>query len=116
MFIELSNTKLATFGLSLTDVTGALAQQNAKTSAGFFETDEERIYLRPDGDYADLDAIRATLIRAGGRSLSSATWPKCVVAFKTRRATACAFHGQAGFRHRECRCARAATSSRWGAI
>ena len=68
VFIELSNTKLATFGLSLTDVTGALAQQNAKTSAGFFETDEERIYLRPDGDYADLDAIRATLIRAGGRS------------------------------------------------
>ncbi|WP_323000950.1 efflux RND transporter permease subunit [Denitromonas sp.] len=68
VFIELSNTKLATFGLSLNDVTGALAQQNAKTGAGFFETDEERIYLRPDGDFADLDAIRATLIHAGGRS------------------------------------------------
>lgn len=68
VFIELSNTKLATFGLSLNDVTGALAQQNAMTGAGFFETDEERIYLRPDGDFADLDAIRATLIHAGGRS------------------------------------------------
>ncbi|MBT0962304.1 efflux RND transporter permease subunit [Denitromonas iodatirespirans] len=68
VFIELSNTKLATFGLSLNDVTGALAQQNAMTSAGFFETDEERIYLRPDGDFADMDAIRDTVIRAGGRS------------------------------------------------
>ena len=68
VFIELSNTKLATFSLSLADVTGALAQQNAQAEAGFFDTAQERIYLRPDGAYADLDALRDTVIRAGGRS------------------------------------------------
>ncbi len=68
VFIELSNTKLATFGLGLSDVAGALAQQNAQAAAGFFETDDERIRLRPDGAFADIDALRNTFIRAGGRS------------------------------------------------
>jgi len=68
VFIELSNTKLATFGLALSDVTGALANQNAMTSAGFFETDQERIRLRPDGAFGDVEALRNTLIRAGGRT------------------------------------------------
>ncbi len=68
VFIELSNTKLATFGLQLSDVTDALAQQNAMTDAGFFETGSERIYLRPDGEFTDLDTVRDTRIRAGGRS------------------------------------------------
>ena len=68
VFIELSNTKLATFGLSLNDVTGALAGQNTRTAAGFFETDSERIRLRPDGAYEDIDALRDTIVRAGGRT------------------------------------------------
>jgi len=68
VFIELSNVKLATFGLSLEDVTGALAGQNALTAAGFFDTDSERIRLRPDGAYEDIDALRDTIIRAGGRT------------------------------------------------
>lgn len=68
VFIEISNTKLATFGLRLDDIVGALAEQNAETGAGFFETAEDRIWLRPSGQLEDLDAIRATVIRAGGRS------------------------------------------------
>ncbi len=68
VFIELSNTKLATFGLRVDDIVAALARQNAETGAGFFETGEERIWLRPSGQFEDLDAIRATVIRAGGRS------------------------------------------------
>ncbi|WP_230970983.1 efflux RND transporter permease subunit [Nitrogeniibacter aestuarii] len=68
VFIELSNTKLATFGLALSDVTGALANQNAMIESGFFETGEERIRLRPDGQFADLEDLRNTLIRAGGRT------------------------------------------------
>ena len=68
VFIEISDTKLATFGLRLDDIVGALARQNAETGAGFFETAEDRIWLRPSGQFEDLDAIRATVIRAGGRS------------------------------------------------
>ncbi len=68
VFIELSNTKLATFGLELSDIVDALAEQNAETGAGFFDTRDERIWLRPSGQFEDLAAIRATVIRAGGRA------------------------------------------------
>ncbi|MCA9851503.1 MAG: CoA transferase, partial [Dehalococcoidia bacterium] len=39
-------------------------QQNAQAEAGFFDTAQERIYLRPDGAYADLDALRPGIIQA----------------------------------------------------
>ena len=68
VFIELSNTKLATFGFSPGDIAAALASQNAKAGAGFFETADERIWLRPSGAFDDLDAIRDTLIRVQGRA------------------------------------------------
>lgn len=67
VFVELSNTKLATFGLNLADIASALSEQNAKTGAGFFETTDERIWLRPSGQFDDLEAIGDTLIRAKGR-------------------------------------------------
>ena len=69
IFVEISNTRLATLGVRLDDIVAALARQNAETGAGFFETGDERIWLRPSGQFEDLDAIRATVIRAGGRSL-----------------------------------------------
>ena len=68
VFIELSNTKLATFGLNIADIAGALSAQNAVTGAGYFETADERIWLRPSGSFDDLDAIRDTVIRAKGRA------------------------------------------------
>ncbi|ATE58850.1 efflux RND transporter permease subunit [Thauera sinica] len=67
VYIELSNAKLATFGLQLTDIVAALSAQNAETGAGFFETSAERIWLRPSGQFEDLDAIRDTVVRARGR-------------------------------------------------
>ena len=68
IYIELSNTKLATFGLNIADIASALSTQNAMTGAGYFETAGERIWLRPSGSFDDLDAIRDTLIRAKGRA------------------------------------------------
>ncbi|CAL93464.1 efflux RND transporter permease subunit [Azoarcus olearius] len=67
VYIELSNTKLATFGLGLADIAAALSAQNAKAGSGFFETADERIWLRPSGQFDDLQAIADTLIRAQGR-------------------------------------------------
>lgn len=68
VFIELSNTKLATFGLDIADIAEALSAQNAKAGAGFFDLADERIWLRTTGQFDTLDAIRDTLIRAGGRT------------------------------------------------
>jgi multidrug efflux pump len=67
IYIELSNTKLATLGLDINTVFQALAQQNAVSGAGFFETTADRIYLRPSGEFDSVGSVRDTVIRAGGR-------------------------------------------------
>ncbi len=69
VWIELSNTKLATLGIPLGAVQQALDQQNAVTPAGFFETTSNRVQLRVSGAFASVKDIRDFPIRAGGRSV-----------------------------------------------
>ncbi len=69
IYVQLSNARLATLGLDVQTVAAALAQQNTVAPGGYFETRDERIYLRPSGAYDSVEAIRATTIRAGGREL-----------------------------------------------
>ena len=69
IWIEVSNTKLATFGIPLAAVKEALEQQNAVTAAGFFETASDRVQLRVDGAFESVDAIRDFPIRAGDRTI-----------------------------------------------
>ena len=69
IWIELSNTKLATLGVPLQAVQQALAEQNAVTNAGFFETPSDRIRLRVTGAFDSVDQIREFPIRAGGRTV-----------------------------------------------
>ena len=68
IWIEASNTKLATLGIPLSAVQQALAGQNAVASAGFFETTTDRVQLRISGKLDSVEAIRDFPIRAGGRS------------------------------------------------
>jgi multidrug efflux pump len=68
IFIELSNAKLATLGIDQSVIVQALNQQNATVSAGFFETDSERIQIRPSGAFDTVQAVADTLIRSGSRS------------------------------------------------
>jgi len=68
VFIEFSNFKLATLGLDVRTVLDAIAGQNAVASAGSYELQDERVYLRPTGQFDSLDSIREVPIRAGGRS------------------------------------------------
>jgi multidrug efflux pump len=68
LWIEISNTKLATLGLPLAAVQQALDEQNAVVHAGFFETPSERVQLRVSGRFDDVEAIRAFPIRIGDRS------------------------------------------------
>jgi multidrug efflux pump len=67
VFIELSNTKLATLGVDVQTIVGALATQNAIAPAGSFETSSDRIFVRTSGDFDSVEAIRETTIRANGR-------------------------------------------------
>ncbi|MBS1129892.1 MAG: Acriflavin resistance protein [Proteobacteria bacterium] len=68
IYIELSNAKLATLGIDQTTIVQALAQQNTVAGAGFFETQSERIQIRPGGAFGSVQAVADTLIRAGNRS------------------------------------------------
>jgi len=68
IYVELSNTKLATLGIDLTTITQALNQQNAVAGNGFFETSSERIQIRPGGAFNSVLAVADTLVRAGSRS------------------------------------------------
>jgi multidrug efflux pump len=68
IFIELSNTKLASLGIPLTSVQQALDEQNAVAPASYFETAGERVQLRVTGRFDSVQAIRDFPIRAGGRT------------------------------------------------
>jgi multidrug efflux pump len=67
VYIELSNTRLATLGVDVQTIVNALATQNAIAPAGAFETPSDKIYLRATGDFDSVEAIRETTIRANGR-------------------------------------------------
>jgi len=68
IWIELSNTKLATLGIALDTIQKALDEQNAMLSAGFFETPDERVQLRVSGRFTDIEEVAAFPIRVGERS------------------------------------------------
>lgn len=68
IWVELSNVKLATLGLPLAAVQQALQEQNAVSTAGFFETGSERLQLRVSGNFQTVDEIRNFPIRVGDRT------------------------------------------------
>jgi multidrug efflux pump len=69
VFVEFSPLRMAALGIDTKTLAAALAAQNAKVSGGYFEQLNERIYLRPQGDFADLDAIRDLPVRIGERTI-----------------------------------------------
>ncbi|WP_433853736.1 efflux RND transporter permease subunit [Stenotrophomonas nitritireducens] len=69
VWIELSNTKLATLGISMQQVQQALADQNAVTPASWFETASDRVQLRVTGQFQSVQDIAAFPIRAGDRTV-----------------------------------------------
>ena len=69
VWIELSNTKLATLGVSMQAVQQALQQQNAMVSTSFFETATDRVQLRVSGQFNSVEEIAAFPIQAGERSV-----------------------------------------------
>ena len=69
VWIELSNTRLATLGIDAASVQQALAAQNTITGTSFFETPSDRVQLRVSGQFTSVDDIADFPIRAGDRTL-----------------------------------------------
>ena len=67
VFVEASNTKLATLGIDPQQILATLQTQNAMTSAGNFDTQSDRIFLRTTGDFDSVASIRNMTIRANNR-------------------------------------------------
>ena len=68
IWIELSNTKLATLGLSLYQVQQAIDAQNAVNFSSFFETETDRVQLRVSGQFKTVEELREFPVRADGRT------------------------------------------------
>nr|WP_298140216.1 efflux RND transporter permease subunit [uncultured Pseudomonas sp.] len=68
IWIELSNTKLATLGLPLAVVQQALEEQNAVAASGYFETATDRVQLRVTGRFQSVEEIREFPIRVADRT------------------------------------------------
>ena len=67
IWIDLSNTKLASLGIPLQSVQQALDEQNAVSDAGFFETSSDRVRLRVSGSFDSVESIRNFPIHVGDR-------------------------------------------------
>jgi multidrug efflux pump subunit AcrB len=72
IFVEFSQARLATLGVSPRDLFAALNEQNLVTPGGSIETQGPQVQIRLDGALDDLEKIRQTPIVVGGRTLKLA--------------------------------------------
>jgi len=72
IFMEFSQARLATLGVSPRDLFAALNDRNLVTPAGSIETQGPQVQIRLDGALDDLEKIRETPIVVGGRTLKLA--------------------------------------------
>ncbi len=69
IYVEFTEQRLATLGVSVRDIFGALAKQNLVTPAGSIETKGQQVAIRLDGAFDDLSKIRDLPIIVNGNSL-----------------------------------------------
>ncbi len=67
--VEIPNAELAKLGLTPQQIGDAVGAQNAVAGAGVFTTVADRVYVRPSGQFKDVDALRNTLIPVNGRTV-----------------------------------------------
>ncbi|WP_160152602.1 efflux RND transporter permease subunit [Microbulbifer sp. ALW1] len=70
IWIEISNAKLASLGIPLAAVQGALQNQNQVADAGFVEAASDRVRMRVSGQFRTVEEIRQFPIHADGRTLT----------------------------------------------
>ena len=68
IFIEIPNTQLTRLGISPTQLGQVIGAQNSVSPSGTLTTADDRLFVRPSGQYDNLDAIANTLIRVNGRT------------------------------------------------
>jgi multidrug efflux pump subunit AcrB len=69
IFVEFSYDRLATLGVSPTELFAALNSRNVMTPAGSIEAKGPQVFIRLDGAIDDLQTIRDTAVAVRGRTL-----------------------------------------------
>ncbi|MFT0180190.1 efflux RND transporter permease subunit [Pseudomonas benzopyrenica] len=72
IYVEFSHDRLATLGVAPQDIFAALNAQNVLTPAGSIETRGPEVFVRLDGAFEQLDAIRDTPVIVKGRTFKLA--------------------------------------------
>ncbi|RKP51790.1 efflux RND transporter permease subunit [Pararobbsia silviterrae] len=67
IYVEIANAQLAKLGLTPQQIADAVNAQNAVAAAGLFTTANDRVYVRPSGQFQDVDKLADTLIRVNNR-------------------------------------------------
>ncbi|MBI0328377.1 efflux RND transporter permease subunit [Burkholderia plantarii] len=68
IFIEVDNARLTRLGISPTQLGEAINAQNAVASTGTLTTTNDRVYIRPSGQFATVEALADMVIRVNGRT------------------------------------------------
>jgi len=67
VYVEIANAQLAKLGLTPQQIADAVNAQNAVAGSGVFTTSNDRVYVRPTGQFLNEQKIGDTLIRVNGR-------------------------------------------------
>ncbi|TLM79840.1 efflux RND transporter permease subunit [Microbulbifer harenosus] len=70
IWVEISNTKLASLGIPLAAVQSALQAQNQMAEAGFVEAVSDRVRIRVSGQFQSVEEIRQFPIHANGHTIA----------------------------------------------
>lgn len=68
IYVEILNAQLTRLGISPTQIGQLIGAQNSVAAAGTLTTADDRVFVRPSGQYTDLKALADTLINVNGRS------------------------------------------------
>ncbi|CCD37872.1 Acriflavin resistance protein [Candidatus Paraburkholderia kirkii UZHbot1] len=68
IYVEIANTTLTRLNLSPQQIAQAIDGQNAVSPAGVLNTPNDRVFVRPSGQFRSVDALADTLINVNGRS------------------------------------------------
>jgi len=69
IYVEITNAELAKLALTPQAIATALESQNAVAASGVFTTADDRVFVRPSGQFSDVDQIANTLLRVHGHDV-----------------------------------------------
>jgi multidrug efflux pump len=69
IYVEITNAELAKLALTPQAISAALDTQNAVVGSGVFTTADDRVFVRPSGQFSDVDQIADTLLRVHGHDV-----------------------------------------------